>query len=637
MLRRAGGAVITLLLLAGLSQTAAAQIEPFIELRVTDAGPGDTFEVIGQNHTACVDEDSEVAIFFDDTLIGLARVEENGNFQTQVTLPTRIEDPPPGEQHVVSTACEREAEERLAGRTLPAQSGSVEFEGSITTFGDEGENRGARGQRVNAVGAVSPPFCDPVFIFFDDQLVAEAAGHPDPPGFSGGIFEVPEDAEPGPNHLVSASCEESGDPVTAEGAFTVLGAGPAVPAEAVGNRSQFVASVRDATEVFGDAGQILRNVLLALLLALLIVFPSQLFNSTLEEHYDEIRGWFRFGRTPKEPGGPPSRSRGRLAFLIFAVLGAVAYGFLDPGFGLNAASAILFTGMLAAIILGTLAFEVTSGLYLSRKHAAEGTLRVLPGTLVVAIVCVLISRLTGFLPGYFYGFIAGFAFQRAFSRHEEGRGTAVSALITLGVTMAAWLVWIPIKEAAVEPGAAAPILVVEAVLVATFVAGLEGLVFGMVPMRYLDGQKLFAWNKPLWAVIFSIGAFGFIHIIVNANSAGPEPSSVWTTMALFLGFGLFSVLFWGYFRLRRTAPAPASPGTSAAPPPAEPAPVPARPGPAPEASMADRVEAPVEEAGEEPEPAPTEVPGMAAKRAPRKPRPGTRKPKTSARKPKPKR
>ena len=36
--------------------------------------------------------------------------------------------------------------------------------------------------------------------------------------------------------------------------------------------------------------------LLALLLLLLILFPSVLFNSTYEEHYEEVRSWFGFGK-----------------------------------------------------------------------------------------------------------------------------------------------------------------------------------------------------------------------------------------------------------------------------------------------------------------------------------------------------
>ena len=36
-------------------------------------------------------------------------------------------------------------------------------------------------------------------------------------------------------------------------------------------------------------------------IVLLIPFPSALFNSTVEENYDEIRGWFRFRRRRARP------------------------------------------------------------------------------------------------------------------------------------------------------------------------------------------------------------------------------------------------------------------------------------------------------------------------------------------------
>ena len=46
------------------------------------------------------------------------------------------------------------------------------------------------------------------------------------------------------------------------------------------------------------------NALLALALVLLMPFPGELFNRTLDEHYDEVTGWFR----RLLPGGRSERS-----------------------------------------------------------------------------------------------------------------------------------------------------------------------------------------------------------------------------------------------------------------------------------------------------------------------------------------
>lgn len=563
--------VLVMAAFVSLARPAVAQEEPFLEFDVTQGAPGLGFDVRGSGHNACLGSGGKVFLFFDSSVIGESEVEPDGSFTASVTLPTTIEDPEFGTQHTVSSACTADApdDQRLTFRTLPADSGSVQFEASLMVFTESGPNRGVPGERANAVGTFEPPPCPQgeglpphigrVFIFFDGTQVAEAAGHPDPPGFSGGIFDIPQGASPG-EHTVSVSCEASGQPARVQGPFTVLGS---TQSSGTADRSLFISYVPDPRDAFNDGAQMLKNLLFALLV-LLLVFPSQLFNSTLEEHYDEIRGWLPLGRKQEVAKEAPGTGRRWGAFVAFAFVGSLIYGFLDPEFGPAnlRMSLILLAGMFLAIVVTTLGFAVLPGALFKRSRSSEGYLRVLPATIIVALVCVVISRLTGFLPGYFYGLVAGFVIAREMSRQESGRNTLLAAVITLVVAISAWLVWIPIRGLTTQPGAGLPLLILEAVLVATFVAGLEALVFGMIPMRFLPGEKIFSWNKPAWVLIFFIGAFGFVQVIVRANASDvPPPNSMWTTVALFLGFGLVSVLFWGFFRFRGDRPVANPPAT----------------------------------------------------------------------------
>jgi hypothetical protein len=548
---------------------------------------------------------------------------------------------------------------------IPAAAIAQEEGPQISVFTDSGINEGNPGERGNAVGVFDPPACPQaedlppnvgrVFIFFDGKQVAEAAGHSDPPGFSGGIFDIPRDAKPGPDHTVSASCDSSGKPVKVQGRFTVLGAGgPTVvpkekpPTEVLEtDRSAFASSVPDAREAFNDRTQLLKNLMVAVLL-MLLVFPSQLFNSTLEEHYDEVRRWFGFGRRERGERAVRPRALRFLTFLLFAVVGSIVYGFLDPEFGPSrlTLSWVLLAGVFASIVVTTIAFVVLPGFIFNRGQREAGHLKVLPGTLVVAVVCVAVSRLVHFLPGYFYGLIAAFAISRGLSKRETGLNTLLAAVITLIVAIGAWLAWIPIKDSALEPGAGAGLLVLDAVLVATFVAGLEAVVFGLIPMRFLPGEKIFTWNKPLWGIVFLIGVLGFVQVIVRSNATGTsQPNSLFTTVALFLVFGLVSVLFWGYFRLRKPK-APGAPGADpAAPPqpatPATPAesPVvtteaapPAESVPASAAEETPAVETPAGPAKRKTKPA-ARKPSTAKKKSATKSKPSS-KPTTGSRKPK---
>ena len=85
-----------------------------------------------------------------------------------------------------------------------------------------------------------------------------------------------------------------------------------------------------------------------LALVLLMPFPGELFNRTLDEHYDEVTGWFRRllpgGRSERSP---QRRSRVRGSWLtlgLVLVAGTLLAGLLDPGFGWNRSTGALLLG-----------------------------------------------------------------------------------------------------------------------------------------------------------------------------------------------------------------------------------------------------------------------------------------------------
>ena len=67
-----------------------------------------------------------------------------------------------------------------------------------------------------------------------------------------------------------------------------------------------VASVNPVGEVSSDPLVIATNLLLAALLVMLVPFPAELFNRTLDEHYDEVLAWFG-----KRQPSSSSRARNR--------------------------------------------------------------------------------------------------------------------------------------------------------------------------------------------------------------------------------------------------------------------------------------------------------------------------------------
>jgi Kef-type K+ transport system membrane component KefB len=85
------------------------------------------------------------------------------------------------------------------------------------------------------------------------------------------------------------------------------------------------------------------------------------------------------------------------------------------------------------------------------------------------------------------------------------------------------------------------------------VGGLEALLFELVPLRFLRGEAVFAWNRLVWGFLFVGAAFLFAHILLNpANGyfGSTRNSPLFAAIVLFVGFGAVSVAFWAYFRFR---------------------------------------------------------------------------------------
>lgn len=319
-----------------------------------------------------------------------------------------------------------------------------------------------------------------------------------------------------------------------------------------GEQPSFADSVPTVGEVSADPIVLLQSAGLAALLVFLMPFPSQIFNSTLETHEEEVRRWLRMDRLGAAARGIGAFWASWPGVALFTLLAATLYGFLDPAFGLDIGSVATFVGMLLGIVLVTAAFAVPA-ILAHRRHADRPSVKVVPISLLIGVGCVLLSRVTDFQPGYLYGLLIGLAFARELSAAEEGRATAIGAVLMLAVALLSW-----VALGALPDGTGFVVVVARTSLAALMVAGLEGVVFGLLPMRFLPGEPLYAWNRVLWAVLLAVGAFAFFHILINPASGYLSDTSrapLFTVLGLLLGFSLVSVAFWAWFRFRGDPPA----------------------------------------------------------------------------------
>jgi hypothetical protein len=194
-----------------------------------------------------------------------------------------------------------------------------------------------------------------------------------------------------------------------------------------------------------------------------------------------------------------------------------------------------------------------------RSSDTNFVIRALPGTILIGLACVLISRLTDFQPGYLYGLVVGLVAVKgsepgtAARDHAEGRRAALGTVLTLAVAIGAWLVLgVVTSDPSGALGTSASIAL-EAALATMVVAGFEGAALGALPLRFFAGEKMRQWSWPVWLILGALAGGLFFHIIINPSSgylADSTRTPIVTILVLLVLFGGGSVLFWAYFRFR---------------------------------------------------------------------------------------
>lgn len=351
---------------------------------------------------------------------------------------------------------------------------------------------------------------------------------------------------------------------------------------AASEASSIATSIVSPSKAFASVKSDVVDAAITLGLALFLTFPSNVFNSTFEENYADISAWwgkwtgllFPVGlRRALRKGlrklksvalaavhlsgraGEKKLEREQVTFVSVLVVGAFLGSLLDPGFGLNFRSVLSFVAILIAMVSGVaLSGFVTGAYHRARKHGKVPVkLEALPFGLVIAAMCVFISRVTGFEPGYLYGIICGIAFTRKLGPSEEGHVVALGAWVRVVLAILAWLAWAAITKDATKSGSFFGTVLVDDFLASLFVSSLVGTVISLFPLRFLPGHKLQAWHKWAWAVTFGISLFVLVQVLLrpHSTSSGPSHAPLVTTALLFLLFGVGSLGFREHFARKR--------------------------------------------------------------------------------------
>jgi len=377
-----------------------------------------------------------------------------------------------------------------------------------------------------------------------------------PSGTAASITPLP---SPGANGSATPTATPTGEatstatptaaPTAVPGSPTASPTETEAPAGGNDSRPDIVRSVPRAGDLSGSLGVILTNILFGGFTLVLMLLSAEIFNQTIEENEDEIRSWFDrisgpfkgllgligdVGRLITDGRGVA----GLLAPIVLLALAALLYGLEEPGYGINEQSAVIFISFLAAFAVLTYVYD-GGQLLMTNGFGIPGSIRLFPIGIFVALFCIALTRLLGFQPGIIFGFIAAHTLVAgsAITRDQEGRQILFPALVLLTVCAAAFLLLGPARDLATDNDsiwAAIP----EGVAVGIFVGGLEGTFFQMVPLKFMDGHRLWAWSKPVWLGVTGVATFLFWHILLNAERQSYDALSATTPALAFLLMGI---------------------------------------------------------------------------------------------------
>jgi hypothetical protein len=297
-------------------------------------------------------------------------------------------------------------------------------------------------------------------------------------------------------------------------------------------RPNMALALLEADKLVGASDVILTNIILTVAVLITILITATIVNQVVQENEDEIEGFAgRFLHPFRAIGDAASSGWSLLqtntplagtvlAPLVILSLAGVIYGFAEPGFGFNDKSLVLFSSIFLGLGLVTYTYSGGQALLTRRGFGVPAAVKLFPAGIAVAIGFVLLSRVESIQPGIIYGFIASFGVLggASLTRHQEGQTIFFPGVALLALCIGAWLLLGPFRDLAEENDgwlAAVP----EATVAAVFVGGLEGFFFNMIPLRFMDGAKLWNWNKLLWLVMTGGVTFLFWHVLINKEDS----------------------------------------------------------------------------------------------------------------------
>jgi hypothetical protein len=419
-----------------------------------------------------------------------------------------------------------------------------------------------------ACGPVSPTQQPPdtFSVIWSAPFIIQAPPPPPPPSApSARSSAVPPPSSTGPPPAPSSSPPPtvgpaSPSPALAATAPPVAGGGPPTGAWP---RPLQIAAIPPVQDLHPKPAAVGLVWLFVLALAfLLIAWPAELFNKTYEENESTIRMWLRLGPVP-------TRSERRSSWLVvlgFSIVAAALTSVGEPG-PLRAV-VVTAVALVFAIPMVSVGYGFTIESYVRRQapHQPRAALRVVFPALVLAVGFAVVTHAFHFVPGYVYGLLLTYTVVgRRLTRRQEGMAVVRGVIVLAAIGVVAWCGW-QFGTAPVAAGSDTPVglRILDTTLGCIAMLSAESLVIGLLPIRFLDGAKIWraTWTtidnrerrwpgRLLWLVVFTSVVTGYLVVLRGLGERTPSLRDMLTMTAVCAGFFVGSVAFWMFFVIRR--------------------------------------------------------------------------------------
>jgi hypothetical protein len=103
--------------------------------------------------------------------------------------------------------------------------------------------------------------------------------------------------------------------------------------------------------------------------------------------------------------------------------------------------------------------------------------------------------------------------------------------------------------AGADPGTG--MLILDVVLSTIWVAVLQAVIFGLLPIRFLPAERVVRWSRLGWVAIYGLALVLFVQAVARPGGApvdGGGTRALWPLVVLLSVGSVMATVFWAWFR-----------------------------------------------------------------------------------------